>query len=158
MRRWRCTPVSRNWMQTIVHIILLKKACFYNRCSNSRPCVSLHVWYRRSNDRPTMPSNRSSSSNPLLLLPPKKKSKGVKSSATYCYDRVRADGTNHICVHYSMVSWFQCVARAPWYKRISQERNVCGYLFLHKKWSSLHGLSSLSFWRWGPVTPCIISI
>ena len=54
------------------HIILLKKACIYNTCSNSRPCASLHVWYRRSNDRPTLPSNRSSSSNPLLLLPPKK--------------------------------------------------------------------------------------
>ena len=26
-------------------------------------------------------------------------------------------------------------------------------MFLHKKWPSLHGLSSLSFCRWGPVTP-----
>ena len=46
---------------------------------------------------------------------PRKKSGGVKSGATYCYDRVRADGINHyiICVHSSMVSWFQCVVRAP---------------------------------------------
>ena len=73
---------GRNWIQTIVHIILLKKACFYNTCSNSRPCASLFVWYRRSNDQPTRPSNRSSSSNPPLLLPERKKSRGVKSGAT----------------------------------------------------------------------------
>ena len=54
-----------------------------------------------------------------------------------------------------MVSWLQCVARAPWYMRITQERHVCDYMFLHKKWSSLHALSSLSFCRWGSVTPCI---
>ena len=54
----------------------------------------------------------------------------------------------------SMVSWFQWVARAPSYMRITQERHVCEYMFLHKKISSLHGLSSLSFCRWGHVTPC----
>ena len=57
-----------------------------------------------------------------------------------------------------MVSWFQCVARVPWYMRITQERHVCDYMFLHKKWSSLQGLSSLSFCRWGPVTPCITDL
>ena len=41
------------------------------------------------------------------------------------------------------------------YLRITHKRHVCEYMFLHKKWSSLHGLSSLSFCRWGPVTPCI---
>ena len=46
-------------------------------------------------------------------------------------------------------------SRAPWYMRITHERHVCEYMFLHKKWSSLHGLSSLSFCQWGPVTPCI---
>ena len=51
--------------------------------------------------------------------------------------------------------WFQCMARASWYMRITQERRVCEYMFLQKKWSSLHDLSSLSFCRWGPVTPCI---
>ena len=56
-----------------------------------------------------------------------------------------------------MVSCFQYVARAPWYMGKTQERHVCEYMFLHKKWSSLHGLSSLSFCRWGPVTPCIPS-
>ena len=55
-----------------------------------------------------------------------------------------------------MVSWFQCMAHAPWYMGITQERHVCDYMFLHKKWSSLNGLSSLSFCRWGSVTPCII--
>ena len=59
------------------HSILLKKACFYNTCSNSRLCASLHVWYRRSNGRRTRPSNRSTSSNPLLLLPPKKRNQGA---------------------------------------------------------------------------------
>ena len=39
--------------------------------------------------------------------------------------------------------------------RITHKRHVCKYVFLHKKLSSLHGLSSLSFCRWGPVTPCI---
>ena len=39
--------------------------------------------------------------------------------------------------------------------RITHKRHVCEYMFLHKKWSSLHGLSSLSFCRWGPVTLCI---
>ena len=32
---------------------------------------------------------------------------------------------------------------------------TCLRLKIHKKLSSLHGLSSLSFCRWGPVTPCI---
>ena len=54
--------------------------------------------------------------------------------------------------------WFQCVAHAPWYMCITQEWYVCEYMFLHKKWSSLHGLSSLSFCRWGPVTPCITTV
>ena len=78
MRRWMCSPVrvGIECRQYCTHIILLKKAWFYNTCSNSRPCASLHIWYRRSNDRPTRPSNRSSSSNSLLLLPPKKKSRG----------------------------------------------------------------------------------
>ena len=31
-----------------------------------------------------------------------------------------------------MVSWFQCVARALRYIRITQERHVCEYMFLHK--------------------------
>ena len=53
-----------------------------------------------------------------------------------------------------MVSLFQCVARTPWYMRITHERHVCEHMFLHKKWSSLHGLLSLSFCRWGPVIPC----
>ena len=39
--------------------------------------------------------------------------------------------------------------------RITHERHVCEYMFLQKKLSSLHGLSSLSFCWWGPVTPCI---
>ena len=36
-----------------------------------------------------------------VVAPKEKKSRGVKSDATYCYDRVRADGTNHyiISVH-----------------------------------------------------------
>ena len=38
---------------------------------------------------------------------------------------------------------------------ITHKRHVCEYMFLHKKWSSLHGLSSISVCRWGPVTPCI---
>ena len=41
---------------------------------------------------------------------------------------------------------------------ITHKRHVCKYIFLHKKWSSLHGLSSLSFCRWGPVTSCIYRI
>ena len=41
--------------------------------------------------------------------------------------------------------------------RITHKRHVCEYstCSFTKKWSSLHGLSSLSFCRWGPVTPCI---
>ena len=39
--------------------------------------------------------------------------------------------------------------------RITHKRHICEYMFLQKKWSSLHGLSFLSFCRWGPVTPCI---
>ena len=37
----------------------------------------------------------------VVVAPKEKKSRGVKSGATYCYDRVKADGTNHyiICVH-----------------------------------------------------------
>ena len=42
--------------------------------------------------------------------------------------------------------------------RITHKRHVCEYMFLHKKWSSPHGLSSLSFCRWGPVTPCIMCV
>ena len=41
--------------------------------------------------------------------------------------------------------------------RITHKRHVCEYMFLHKKLFSLHDLSSLSFCRWGPVTPCIYS-
>ena len=73
MRRWRCSPVrvGIEYKQLYTYIILLKKACFCNTCA------SLHVWYRRSNDRPTRPSNRSSSSKSLLLMPPNKKIKGL---------------------------------------------------------------------------------
>ena len=39
--------------------------------------------------------------------------------------------------------------------RITHKRHVFEHMFLHKKWSSLLDLSSLSFCRWGPVTPCI---
>ena len=39
--------------------------------------------------------------------------------------------------------------------RIIHKRHVCEYMFLRKKWSSLHGLSSLPFCWCGPVTPCI---
>ena len=39
---------------------------------------------------------------------------------------------------------------------ITHKWHVCEYMFLYKKWSYLHGLSSLSFCRWGPVTPCIV--
>ena len=35
----------------------------------------------------------------VVVASKEKKLRGVKSGATYCYDRVRADGTNHICVH-----------------------------------------------------------
>ena len=37
-------------------------------------------------------------------------------------------------------------------QRITRERHVSEYMFLNKKWTSLHGLSSLSFSRRGPVT------
>ena len=39
---------------------------------------------------------------------------------------------------------------------ITHKRHVCEYMSLHKKWSSLHKISSLSFCRWGPVTLCIL--
>ena len=36
-----------------------------------------------------------------VVVAPKEKIKGFKSGAMYCYNRVRADGTNHyiICIH-----------------------------------------------------------
>ena len=36
-------------------------------------------------------------------------------------------------------------SRTPLYMRITQERHVCEYMFLHKKWSSLHGLHPYHF-------------
>ena len=82
MRRWRCSPVSVGIEYKRLYTYrFLEKACFYNTCSNSRPCASLHIWYRRSNDRPTRPSNRSSSSNSLLVVAPKEKNQGALNQA-----------------------------------------------------------------------------
>ena len=72
-RRWRCSPVrvGIEYKQLYTYNFI-EIGLFSKYVSNSRPCASLHVWYRRSNDRSTRPNNRSSSSNPLfLLLPPK---------------------------------------------------------------------------------------
>ena len=156
-----CARKGRNWIQTIVHIwFYWKRHVFTIRVQTVGPVT--HCMFDIVAATIGQQGRATGLPRPIhcCCCSQRKKSRGVKSGTTYCYDRVRADGTNRyiICVHWSMVSWFQCVARAPWYMRITQERHVCEYKFLHKKWSSLHGLSSLSFCRRGPVTPCIQNI
>ena len=80
--------------------------------------------------------------------------------------RHRADCFNTYCKNMPFsIKWYVVqlfvfnsdpYGRIP-YLRITHKRHVCEYMFLHKKLSSLHGLSSLSFCRWGPVTPCILT-
>ena len=91
-------------------------------------------------------------------------------SADRCCDdikhamRHRADCFNTYCKNMPFsIKWYvySCLHSIPTltgehlHLRITHKRHVCKYMILHKKWSSLHGLSSLSFCRWGPVTPCI---
>ena len=79
--------------------------------------------------------------------------------------RHRADCLNTYCKNMPFsIKWYvyNCLHSIPTltgehlHLSITHKRHVCDYVFLHKKWSSLHILSSLSFCRWGPVTPCII--
>ena len=78
--------------------------------------------------------------------------------------RHRADCFNMYSKNISFsIKWYMynCLYSIPTltdehlYLRITNKRHVCEYMFLHKKLYSLHGLSSLSFCWWGPVTPCI---
>ena len=78
--------------------------------------------------------------------------------------RHRADCLNTYCKNMAFsIKWYvyNCLYSIPtltgehFHLRITHKRHVSEYMFLHKKWSSLHGLSSLSFCRWGPVTLCI---
>ena len=78
--------------------------------------------------------------------------------------RHRADCLNTYCKNMLFsIKWYvyNCLYSIPTLMSehlhlcITHKWHVCEYMSLHKKWSSLHGLSSLSFCRWGPVTPCI---
>ena len=90
--------------------------------------------------------------------------------ADHCCDdirhamRHRADCLNTYCKNVPFsIKWYvyNCLYSIPTLTgehlqlRITHKRHVCEYMFLNKKWSSPHGLSSLSFCRWGPITPCI---
>ena len=78
--------------------------------------------------------------------------------------RHRADCLNTYCKNmpFSIKQYvYNCLYSIPTltgaylHLRVTHRRHVCEFTFLHKKWSSLHDLSSLSFCRWGPVTSCI---
>ena len=149
---------GRNWIQTIVHVSFYwKRHVFTIRVQTVGPVphcmfdiVSATIGQHGRATGPPRPIH-------CCCCLQRKKSRGVKWGTTYCYNRVRAGGTNHCTYLRTLIDsqLVQCVARAPWYMRITQELHVCEYMFLHKKWSPLHGLSSLSFCRWGPVTLCI---
>ena len=136
MRRWRCSPVRVGIeYKQCTHIILLKNACFLQYVFKQSALCLIACLISSQQRSANTAEQQVILVQSTVVVAHKEKSRGVKSGATYCYDRVRADGTNQciIYVHESMVSWFQCVARTPWYMRITQERHVCEYMFLHKK-------------------------
>ena len=146
MRRWRCSPVrvgiecrqlyTYHFIEkaTFLQYVFKQSALYIIAC-----LISSQQWSANKAEQQILLVHS------LSLLPQKKKSRGVKWGATYCYDWVRAGqlvpvrGTRTLIHAHN--SGTTCLR--------------VGYMFLHKKLSSLHGLSSISFCRWGPVTPCI---
>ena len=114
---------GRNRIQIIVHIFYWKRHISTIHV-NSRPCASLHVWYRRSNDRPTRPSMAGfclASSNAAFSLSISwalvatavtytillKKSRGVKSGLTAQINNERVDSSAwHIVLVYMDIRYF----------------------------------------------------
>ena len=89
MRRWRCSPVrvGIEYKQLYTYHFIVNGMFLQFVFKLSAQCLiaCLISLQQRSANRP---SSRSSLSNPLLFLPSeKKKKRGVKSGATYCYDR-----------------------------------------------------------------------
>ena len=89
---------GRNWIQTnCTHIILLKKTFFYKQSALYLIACLISSQQRSANTAEQQVLLIQST----VVFAPQKKSRDVKSGATYCYNIVRTDGTNHyiICVH-----------------------------------------------------------
>ena len=152
---------ARNWIQTIVHVSFYwKRHVFTIHVQTVGPVphcmfdiVAVTIGQQGRATGPPRPIHC------CCCPPPKKKSRGVKSGATYCYDR---EGWRHKSLyHLRTLIDGQLVpvrgARTLIYAHNSG--TTCLRVYVpSQKLSSLHGLSSLSFCRWGPVTPCILFV
>ena len=90
---------GQNWIQTIVHISFYwKRHVFAIRVQTIGPVP--HCMFDIVAATISQYGRATGPPRPIhcCCCPQRKKSRDVKSGATYCYDRVRADGTNHYII------------------------------------------------------------
>ena len=103
MRSWRCSPV-RVWIKyrQLYTYHFIEKGMFLQYVfKQSALCLIAGLISSQQGSANKAEQQVLLVQSTVVVAPKEKKSRGVKAGATYCYDRVRVDGTNYyiICIH-----------------------------------------------------------
>ena len=101
--RWRCSPVrvGIEYRQLYTYHFIEKGMFLQYVFKQSALCLIASFISSQQRSANKAEQQVLLVQSAVVFAPKGKKSRGVKSGATHCYDRVRADGTKHyiICVH-----------------------------------------------------------